>query len=161
MCDTVVSNDPPLIVYCPDKYITHKMCDQDVDYSLPVLKLIPYWLVTSKMIKKRFTALCANDNICYFDQDSGDVVFNCIEMGILNIDLNNISLNDKFDEDDPDTIILMRLFAWQIKFIKCKKLKKELNEELMPVAWDPDKWWDWCISEDEEKEINPMFIEVL
>ena len=22
MCDTVVSNDPPLIVYCPVKYIT-------------------------------------------------------------------------------------------------------------------------------------------
>ena len=137
------------------------MCDTAADYSLAVQKLIPDWLVTSKMIKKRFTALCANDNIYYFDQDSGDAVFNCSAMGILNIDLNNISLNDKFDEDDPDTIILMRLFVWHIKFIKYKALKKELNEELMHVAWDPDKWWNWCISEDEKKEINPMFIEVL
>ena len=23
----------------------------------------------------------------------------------------------------------------------------------MPVAWNPDRWWDWCISEDEKKEI--------
>ena len=29
----------------------------------------------------------------------------------------------------------------------------------MPVAWHPDRWWDW--SEDENKEIDPMFIEQL
>ena len=27
----------------------------------------------------------------------------------------------------------------------------------MPVAWHPKRWWDWCVSEDEKKEI--MFIE--
>ena len=44
---------------------------------------------------------------------------------------------------------------------KRKKLKKELSEELRPVAWHPSKWWDWCMSEDEKKEIDPMFIEDL
>ena len=24
----------------------------------------------------------------------------------------------------------------------------------MPVAWHPNRWWDWCMSEDEKKEIN-------
>ena len=33
ICETVVSNDPPLIVYCPDKYITQKMRDEAADYS--------------------------------------------------------------------------------------------------------------------------------
>ena len=32
-------------------------------------------------------------------------------MGILNIDLNSISLDKNFGEGDPDTIILIRLFA--------------------------------------------------
>ena len=41
-------------------------------------------------------------------------------MGILNIDINNINLDDNFDESDPDTIILTRLLAWHIKFIKRK-----------------------------------------
>ena len=41
-------------------------------------------------------------------------------MGILNIDLNTISLDNNFDEDDPDTIILIRLLAWYIKFKKTK-----------------------------------------
>ena len=81
-------------------------------------------------------------------------------MGILTIDLNNISLADKYDEDDPYSILLMRFLAWHIEFRKRKELKKELSEELMPVARHPDRWWDWCMSED-EKEIDPMFIKEL
>ena len=46
-------------------------------------------------------------------------------MGILNIDLNNINLDNSSDEDDPDTIILIRLLAWYIKFEKRKTLKKD------------------------------------
>ena len=45
-------------------------------------------------------------------------------MGIFNIDLNNIKLDNNFDEDDSDTIILIILFAWHIKFEKLKALKK-------------------------------------
>ena len=115
------------------------MCGEAVDDSLVILKLIPDWLVTSKMIKNLFTALYADENILYFNEDSGCVVFNCHEMGILNIDLNNINLDNKFDEDDPDILILIRLLAWHIKFEKCKGLKKELSEKLMPVAWDPSR----------------------
>ena len=33
-------NDPFLIVYCSDKYITQKMCDEAVDDFLATLKLI-------------------------------------------------------------------------------------------------------------------------
>ena len=46
-----------LIVYCPDKYKTQKMCDEALDDSLAALKLVPHWFVTSKMIKELFTAL--------------------------------------------------------------------------------------------------------
>ena len=31
----------------------------------------------------------------------------------------------------------------------------------MPVAWHPNRWRDWCVSEDEKKEIDPVFIEEL
>ena len=45
-------------------------------------------------------------------------------MGILSVNLNNINLDNNFDEDDPDTIILIRLLAWHIKFEKRRALKK-------------------------------------
>ena len=56
------------------------MCDEAVDDSLATLKLIPDWFVTSKMIKK-LTALYADKDIPYFNEDSGDAVFNYNEIG--------------------------------------------------------------------------------
>ena len=53
-------------------------------------------------------------------------------MGILDIDLENTSLDDNFDEDHPDTIILIKLLACRNKFKKSKELKKELSEEIIP-----------------------------
>ena len=66
--------------------------------------------------QKKITALHADENILYFNEDSGNVVFNCDEMGILNIVLNIINLDNNLDEDDPDIMILIRLLAWDIKF---------------------------------------------
>ena len=59
----------------------------------------------------------ADENILYFNEDSSNAVFNWNEMGSLNIDLNNINLDDtNHEEDDPNTIILIRLLARHIKF---------------------------------------------
>ena len=85
----------------------------------------------SKKIKKLFTALYANENILYFNEDSGNVVFNYNEMGILNIDLNNTNLDNNSHEDDFDTIILIRVLVWHIKFEKRKKLNKNISEEFL------------------------------
>ena len=50
MCEKVGSEVIFLLVYCPDKYKTQRMCDKAVDDSLAALKLIPDWFVASKMI---------------------------------------------------------------------------------------------------------------
>ena len=102
------------------------MCDEAVDDSLAALKFIFDWFITSKIIKELYTALYADENIFYFNKDSGNYVFSCNEMGILNIDLNNINLDNNFDEEDPNTIILIGLLACHIKFEKRKELKKGL-----------------------------------
>ena len=87
-----------------------------------------------------FTVFYADDHILYFNEDSGSVIFFCNEMGILDINLNKINLDATFyDEDEPETTILVRLLAWHIKFEKRKALKKELHEELIPIAWNPKK----------------------
>ena len=66
------------------------MSNEPAGDSLASMKLIPDWFVASKMIKRLFTALYADENILYYDEDSGNVAFICNEMGILNIDINNI-----------------------------------------------------------------------
>ena len=76
---------------------------------------------------------------------------------------HNINLDNNFDNnvDEDDTIILIRHLAWHIKSGKQKELKKLLSEELMPVAWYPNRWWDWCRLKDEKKEKDSMFIKEL
>ena len=50
-------------------------------------------------------------------------------MGIRSIYLNNINLDDiNYEEDDPETIIHIRILAWHIKFEKGKQLKKRISE---------------------------------
>ena len=127
------------------------MCDGAVDDSLATLKLIPDQFLTSKMIKKNFIALYANENMLYVNEDSGTVVFNCNGMNILNINLNNIDLDNNVDKNDPPTINLIRLLSWHIEFEKGKALKKIINEELMPIAWHSNRWWDCCVPEYEKK----------
>ena len=80
------------------------------------MKLVCDLFVTSTMVK--------NENILYLNEDSANVIFSCNEIGILNIDINNINLDNIFNEDDPDTIIIIRLLACHIKFDKGKALKK-------------------------------------
>ena len=48
----------------------------------------------------------------YFNKDSSNAVFSCNEMGVLDIDLNNINLDDSNnDNDDPETILYIILLA--------------------------------------------------
>ena len=75
ICDKVVSEDPSLIPSCPDKYITQRMCDEAIDYSLAALKVILNWFVTSKMSKNLHTALCPDKNLLGFNKDFGDAHF--------------------------------------------------------------------------------------
>ena len=80
MCEKMVSEDPFNLKYCHDRCKTQKMCDKAADGFLPALGFVADWFVTSKMIKKLFTALYADDNILHFNEDSGDPVFSCNEI---------------------------------------------------------------------------------
>ena len=110
------------------------------------------------MIKILFNVFYADKNILFFNEGSCYVIFSCNGMAILNIDINNVNLDDtNYDEDDPDTTILVKRLAWHMKFEKHKALKKKRSEELMPIVCHPKIWWNFWILQDEGKEIEPIF----
>ena len=96
----------------------------------------------------------------FFNEDFSKVALVANQRHILAVDLDKVNLDNdnNFDEDDPDTIIRVRLLAWRNKFEERKTLKKKINEELMPVALHHKRWWNFCMSEDEKKEIEPIFM---
>ena len=58
-------------------------------------------------------------------------------------------------------MILILLFLPDFWFgilnLKNAKHLKSLNEELIPIALHPKKWWNVCMSEDEKKQIELIF----
>ena len=74
-------------------------------------------------------------------------------MGLVNVDLDNVSLDGEnfVDDDDPGGVIHAGLTTWCNRFKQHKELKKEISKELIPIAWYPTRWLDWCMSEDEKR----------
>ena len=63
------------------------------------------------MIKKLYTALYANNSLLFFDECSGMSHFVVMKWILLVLNLDYIDLDHNIDENEPDTIILIRLLA--------------------------------------------------
>ena len=81
------------------------------------------WFVTSKMIKKLYNVLFKDDDILFFDKDSGNVTFSSGEVCILIVNINLDNAN--FYKYDPKTTIHARLLAWYYRYRQHKALKNK------------------------------------
>ena len=62
---------------------------------------------------------------------------------------------DKAVEADPCLLkfVPARFSTNCLKAVEKRKAwKAKLKEELMQVAWDLWRWWDWCFPEDEKRD---------
>ena len=59
--------------------------------------------------------------------------------------------SDHWDHDDED-----KFFEWYEGHKKCKAQKAKIKEELLPIAWHPSRYSDWCMSEDEKKMVEAL-----
>ena len=94
MCDKAFNTHSSPKQFALQCFKTQQMFDKPVDYFLATLKFVPDWFIPTKMIRILSAAFYTVDNILYFNEDSANVVFPCNGMGIPNIDLNNINLDD-------------------------------------------------------------------
>ena len=54
-------------------------------------------------------------------------------------------------------MMIMRLLSG-LKVKKNRKAQKaKIKEELLPIAWHPLRWWDWCVPEDEKRETEKLW----
>ena len=122
------------------------MCDKAVDNFVTALKLVPDWFVLNHILEKR-GFIFSNDDI-----DLDDIVkFFSNNMGIVTVDFINVNRHsDNFDEDDPETIFLVRLTAWCSRYKQREAYEKKIDKELMPIAWHLARVWDCCMRKNEK-----------
>ena len=58
--------------------------------------------------------------------------------------------NDDWYDDDE-------IIEWYEGYQKRKAQKAKIEKGLMPIAWYPSRWWDWCILEDEKQETDKLW----
>ena len=58
--------------------------------------------------------------------------------------------HDNSDDHDKN-----RLIEWYDSYTSVLKLHVE--KELMPIAWHPSRWRNWCVSEDEKNDTEKLW----
>ena len=73
----------------------------------------------------------------------------------------DMSYDDYYDDDDhhwdDDDNDEEKSSEWYDGCEACKAQKASIKEELMPIAWHPSRYWDWCMSEDEKRETEKLW----
>ena len=59
-----------MLKYCLDIYKTQEVCEKAVDACRPLLKFVPGWFITKKMLKNLDNVVSFNDNIVFVLGDS-------------------------------------------------------------------------------------------
>ena len=56
-------------------------------------------------------------------------------------------------------VVIGMMMMMKINFLNGTMVIKNvrLNEELLPIAWHPSRYWDWCVPEDDKKETEKLW----
>ena len=138
MCEEAVNKESATFQFVPDNLKTRLMCSNAVCDNIFNLQFVPDWIVTQ---------IC--DQVFQDLQDvSEDELLEAIDELLERV--------DDFSEDemlDYSRKYFRDMIEDKLGFIKrFRVLNKDLKLELMPVAWHPDRWWHWCVDEEEKKK---------
>ena len=130
---------PRLLWLIPDHIKTQEMFEKAVENEPGALEYIPDQYKTQEMCDK---AVKDDSSFLQFVPD-WFVTREQIDMWY---DDYYDDDSDHYDNDDED-----KFFEWYDGYKKRKTQKASMKEELLPIAWHPSRYWDWCMSEDEKR----------
>ena len=138
ICDDIAARlDAYLLKHIPDCFVTQEMCNKAVEKDHWMLIYVPDHLKTQEMCNEA-AKKCP---------------------GVL------ILVPDWFVTQDMvqtwqghftwcTTYIVIK---WYDRYKNRQKLKKNIQKELLLIAWHPDRYWHWFVPEDEKKELGVWF----
>ena len=138
MCDKAVDEYPYNLGYVPDRFKTQEMCSDKFHFSDEVDD-IPDRLKTQEMCSDKF----------HFSDEVDDIPDWFITLEMIEIFSRPCCAGCDFEFDD-----------WFNGYKERKAQKAQIRDELMPIAWHPDRVIDWCFDEDEKKDLKRLWCSV-
>ena len=124
----------PYVLYVPDQFKTQEMCDKAVVKDPDLLECVLDQFKTQKMCDK---AVEKNPRFFEYVPD----YFNSDKLCCKVIDKN---VNKK---------VLNSINEYR----KRNAQKHQIRYELLPVAWHPSRFYDWCCDNDEKRFLKEMW----
>ena len=137
MCEKVVEDNSWRVIDVPEYLKAKEMCEKAVNIQPLLLSCVPDCFKTNEMCEKVVGA----------------------SLGLL-MDVPDWFVTDqiiKLWRDDDKYCNDHELIKWYKRYQKQKAQKASIKEVLMPTAWHPSRWWDWCVSNDEKQETEIFF----
>ena len=128
MCEEVMNVRLATFFLIPDRFKTQKMCNKASEEDPSSLMYVPDHFKTQKKCAKAF------------EEDFFSLKF--IPDWFVAQQQIKIWYDDYFYDDDYDEVI-----CWYDGY----KKKAQTKEELLPIAWHPNRLMDWCMSEEEKR----------
>ena len=138
-CERAVEKNLWCLKYVPDHFKTDKMCEKAAEDEPKTLRYVPDHLKMQEICDKSVK------------DDSSSLQF--VPHWFVTREGLYVWHNDnEYCDGDEDNF-----FKWY-GYKKQKVQKASIREELLPIAWHPLRYWDWCMSADEKQE---MFLSLM
>ena len=137
MCKEAMCDNPAVFFRIPDSFKTQKCCIKAVEVDPWQLDDVPDHFKRKKNVwwgseGRHFLFVLCSQLVCYRE-------------GLYGWHDDYYDNDGNYLVDDED-----KLFAWYNGYKKWKAQKAKIKEELLPIAWHPDRVMDWCMSEEEK-----------
>ena len=136
MCNEAVEIDPFTLWHVADQYKIQEMCDKAVQEDPGLLWPVPDQYKTQEICDKAV------------EEDPG-LLENVSDWFVTEQQIGLWGDDDDYDYDG-------KLIEWHDRYKKRKAQKAKIMDELMPIAWHPSRWWDWCVPEDEKGGVEKL-----
>ena len=135
MCERVVEDGPETLEFVLDHLKTKEMCGKAVEKYPCNLKIVPDHLKIQEMCNKTV----------------------CREPYTMGYDADQFVTQEQIDLWDDEKFFKWYEAEWCEGYQKRKAQKAQIKKELMPIAWRPPRWSDWCFLKDEKKETEKLW----
>ena len=131
MCNQAVRNNPTVFFLVPDHFKTQELCIKALELDLWQLNDIPDYIKTQEMCDKAVK------------DDPSSLQF--VPDWFVTQQQIDVWYDDNYWYHDDE--IIEGYNGYQ----KRKAQKAKIKEELLPIAWHPDRVMDWCMSGEEKR----------
>ena len=130
MCNEIMGTTPDAFHRIPDHFKTQEMCIKTVEVD-------PWQL-------EHVTDHFKTQEICNKAVRMDPQLLNVPDWFVTQQQIKSRHDDDYYCDDS-------KLVRWHDGYQKRKTQKAKIKEELMPIAWYPNRVMDWCMSEDEKR----------